>query len=90
MSTGLHGADPEDLRQFAVELEHATSVLLTVKNDLSAKINNSLRWEGPDAFVFRHAWQSSYAPVIGQTAALFESTAQMVKAHAAEQESASG
>ncbi|MEO8220874.1 MAG: hypothetical protein ABI563_08825 [Specibacter sp.] len=89
MSTGLNGADPADLRQFAVELEHANTVLLSVKNELSAQINSKLCWEGPDAFVFRHAWQSSYAPVIGKTAALLESTARMVKAQAAGQESAS-
>lgn len=70
MSTGLYGADPEELRQFARELEHANTVLLAVKSQLSARISSNLRWEGPDAFVFRHAWQSSYAPVLGQAAAI--------------------
>lgn len=89
MSTGHLGAAPEDLRQFAVELERAHTVLSTVLNELSARISNNLRWEGPDAFVFRHAWQSSYAPVIVQTAALLESTAHALNVQAAEQESAS-
>ncbi|MGO2541420.1 MAG: hypothetical protein ACTH8J_09760 [Specibacter sp.] len=89
MSTGLYGADPEELRQFARELEHANTVLLAVKSQLSARISSNLRWEGPDAFVFRHAWQSSYAPVIGQAAAMLEATAHTLQAQAAEQESAS-
>ena len=89
MTTGLYGADPEDLRQFARDLERATTVLLTVRNELGTRITSQLRWEGPDAFVFRHAWQSSYAPVIGQAAAMLEETAHRLTAHAAEQEAAS-
>ena len=89
MSTGLHGSDPDDLRQFARELEQAHRVLLVVRQELSARITSQLRWEGPDAFVFRHAWQSSYAPVIARTAAMLEATARAVTAQAAEQQAAS-
>lgn len=89
MSTGLHGSDPEELRAFARELEQAQAVLLRIKSELGQRISSNLRWEGPDAFFFKHAWQSSYSPVIGQTAAMLEQTAAMVKAQAAEQEAAS-
>lgn len=89
MSTGLQGADPDGLRQFARDLERAHTMLLAVKAELSARITSQLRWEGPDAFVFRHAWQSSYAPVIAQTAAMLEATARLVAAQAEEQQDAS-
>ena len=58
MSTGFQGADPENLRRFALDLEHAHDILLTVKNELNTRITSQLRWEGPDAFVFKHAWRS--------------------------------
>lgn len=89
MSTGLYGSDPEELRQFARELEQATNILLAVKSELSTRISSTLRWEGPDAFFFRHAWQSSYAPVIGQAAQMLEDTAHTLLLQASEQESAS-
>ena len=89
MSNGLQGANPEELRNFARELEQAQSILLRTKSELSQRILGNLRWEGPDAFVFKHAWTSSYAPVISQTAALLADTARLLQAQAAEQESAS-
>ncbi len=89
MSTGLYGADPEELHHFARDLARAHTVLLTVTQELSARITSQLRWEGPDAFVFRHAWQSSYAPVIARTAAMLEATSQLVTAQANEQQDAS-
>lgn len=89
MSTGLYGADPEELHHFARDLALAHTVLLTVTQELSARITSQLRWEGPDAFVFRHAWQSSYAPVIARTAAMLEATSQLVTAQANEQQDAS-
>ncbi|MFQ4148491.1 hypothetical protein AAGW05_07300 [Arthrobacter sp. LAPM80] len=89
MGTGLYGADPEDLREFARELLRAQNVLLSVRSELSSCITSTLRWEGPDAFVFRHAWQSSYAPVIGRTAAMLSDTARMLTAQACEQDTAS-
>ncbi len=89
MSTGFQGADPEDLRRFALDLEHAHDILLTVKNELNTRITSQLRWEGPDAFVFKHAWRSSYAPVILQAATMLEDTAHTLKAQAAAQETTS-
>ena len=89
MSPAFHGADPKELRAFANELDRAQDTLMAVRHELSARINNNLRWEGPDAFVFKHAWQSSYAPVIARTAAELRHTAQLVRAQAAAQESAS-
>ncbi|MEV8143141.1 hypothetical protein [Specibacter sp. NPDC078709] len=89
MSNNLQGGDPEELRDFARELEHVRSVLVSVNSELSRRISGSLRWEGPDAFVFKHAWRSSYSPVISQTATMLEETAALIKAQAAEQESAS-
>lgn len=89
MSPAIIGADPDDLRQLAGELDHAQEMLLSAKNQLGARITSQLRWEGPDAFVFRHAWQSSYSPVIARTAAMLADTARMVRAQAAQQELAS-
>lgn len=89
MSNTLHGGDPDELRDFARELEHVQSVLLGINTELSKRISGHLRWEGPDAFVFKHAWRSSYSPVITQTATMLEETASAIKAQAAEQESAS-
>jgi uncharacterized protein YukE len=89
MTTGLQGADPEDMRRFAHDLDQAHDRLLALRSELGARITNNLRWEGPDAFVFRHAWQSSYAPVIAKAAAMLGETARTVKAQAAEQEQAS-
>ena len=89
MSNNLHGGDPNELRDFARDLERARSVLLRINTELSQRISGNLRWEGPDAFVFKHAWRSSYSPVITQTAAMLEETAVLIKAQAAEQESAS-
>ncbi|WP_207344550.1 hypothetical protein [Arthrobacter sp. E3] len=89
MSTGLYGADPEELHHFAQDLDRAHTVLLTITQELNARITSRLRWEGPDAFVFRHAWQSSYAPVIAQTAAMLKATEQQVTTQANEQQEAS-
>ncbi|WP_104109026.1 MULTISPECIES: hypothetical protein [unclassified Arthrobacter] len=89
MSSSLHGADPDELREFARALDHAHSELRRINAELSQRISGDLRWEGPDAFVFKHAWRSSYSPVITQTATMLEETSVRVKAQAAEQESAS-
>lgn len=89
MSGSLQGSDPNDLRDFARALEQAQNQLLRTRSELSQRISNNLRWEGPDAFVFRHAWTSSYAPVISQVAAMMADTARTLKAQAAEQEAAS-
>ena len=89
MSPAIIGADPDELLQLAGELEHAQEALLTVKNQLGSRITSQLRWEGPDAFVFRHAWQSSYSPAIARTAAMLAETARMVRTQAAQQELAS-
>lgn len=89
MSPAFHGADPEELRAFAAELDHAHQTLMAVRSELNSRIANKLHWEGPDAFVFKHAWQSSYAPVIARTAVELQDTARLVREQAAEQESAS-
>ncbi|ALE05309.1 hypothetical protein AL755_07225 [Arthrobacter sp. ERGS1:01] len=89
MADGLLGADADALRALARDLEHAQSELLAVRGGLSAHIALKLHWEGPDAFVFRHAWQSSYAPVIGRAATLLGDTARALAAEAAAQETAS-
>ncbi|MCQ9165646.1 hypothetical protein [Arthrobacter sp. STN4] len=89
MTQALQGADPEALRQFARELDGAGRRLLELKTALGARIAHNLQWEGPDAFVFRHAWQSSYAPVIGKAASMLAETARRLDAQAASQEAAS-
>lgn len=89
MTQGLQGADPEALRQFARDMDRAGQQLLALKQELGARIANNLQWEGPDAFVFRHAWQSSYAPVIGKAAAMLTDTARALNAQAMGQETAS-
>ena len=89
VSIGLYGADPQELRAFAAELDHARQVLISVRDELGNRITNDLRWEGPDAFVFRHAWQSSYAPVITRTAAQLQDTAQLLRQQAMQQDQAS-
>lgn len=89
MGADFHGSDPQELRAFAAELDHAGEVLAGVRRELNHRINGSLRWEGPDAFVFKHVWQSSYAPVIARTAAELEDTARLVREQAGQQEQAS-
>lgn len=89
MSPAFHGADPEELRQFARDLDRAHDLLMSVRGELGNRISHKLRWEGPDAFVFKHAWQSSYAPVIGRNAAMLAATAQLIRTEADEQEQSS-
>lgn len=89
MTQGLYGADPDALRQLAREMDHAGERLLALKGELGARITSKVQWEGPDAFVFRHAWQSSYAPVMAKAAAMLADTARRLNAQAAEQDSTS-
>lgn len=90
MSPAFFGADTQELLQLARELERTQEALGNVCRELGAKINGRLRWEGPDAFVFRHAWQSSYSPSIAKTAAMLGDTAALIRKQAAEQDAASG
>ncbi len=89
MTPGLQGSDPGALHQLARDMDHAGQRLDELRRELGARIANNLRWEGPDAFFFRHAWQSSYSPVIGKAAAMLTETARRLDAQAAGQDSAS-
>lgn len=90
MTQRRSGADSEELRQFGADLLAAQRRLTAVQNDLSARISSNLRWEGADAFVFRHAWRSSYAPVLGKAASMLADASAQVVAEAAAQDEASG
>ncbi|MGA7205348.1 MAG: hypothetical protein WBX27_12035 [Specibacter sp.] len=68
MTQGVAGADADELRQFARDLQEARRELLALKQDFGTGLGRETSWDGPDAFVFRHAWASSYAPVIGNAA----------------------
>lgn len=89
MQSGLLGADTEDMRRFAKDLDLAANTLNGLRGQLSAKVSHGLQWEGPDAFMFRHAWQSSYAPVIAKSVQMLHETAVKIRSQAAAQEAAS-
>jgi hypothetical protein len=86
MTQEVPGAEPDELRQFALDLQEAGLSLLAVKNDLGTGLRRALGWDGPDAFVFRHAWASSYAPVIGNAAAMLGDTARELNSEAVQRE----
>ncbi|GAA4656243.1 hypothetical protein [Arthrobacter cryoconiti] len=89
MTQGLQGSDPDELRRFAYDLNAAAGALMTIRTELGSHISNNLRWEGPDAFMFRHAWQSSYAPVIAKGADMLNDAALHLQFQADQQDTAS-
>lgn len=89
MTHGMQGANLEEMRHLARDLEAASQQLLTIRQELGQRIRHQLAWEGPDAFVFKHAWQSSYAPVMAAGASMLKETAVKLQRQAVEQETAS-
>ncbi|WP_026554042.1 hypothetical protein [Arthrobacter sp. 35W] len=86
MADNMNGADPGDLRDLASSMIQSAEALAQIRARLSARITEELRWYGPDAFVFRHAWMSSYAPVLGRTSDMLHLAAGRLREQAAEQE----
>lgn len=89
MTYGLQGANLEEMRRLAHDLELASAQLQALRTELNQRISAHLAWEGSDAFVFRHAWQSSYSPVIAKGVAMLTETAQKIRHQAAEQQETS-
>lgn len=88
MFDGQPGDSPEDLDEFASDLQRAHNQLLVIDQELSEHIGANLSWKGANAFVFKHAWQSSYAPVLRNVATMLEATSTYLLLHADEQEPA--
>lgn len=89
MANGLQGANTEQMRQLARDFESASQELVGIRTELSQRISHQLEWEGPDAFVFKHAWQSSYAPVLMRAAAMLAESSACLNHQAAEQDATS-
>jgi AraC-like DNA-binding protein len=84
----LHGADVEQLRQLARQIDTAASQLTSIGGATSALVASG-RWQGPDADSFRSAWNSTHSRLIQSTSSQLSQVAHVVLANALAQEQTS-
>lgn len=87
MSGELLGADPEQLRAFAKEVDESATKLKSTSASLSAIVART-SWTGPDASRFKSSWGSHRATLIKVSAGL-SNIAKLLTNNAAEQDKAS-
>ncbi|AJT40539.1 hypothetical protein UM93_01460 [Psychromicrobium lacuslunae] len=83
------GADPEELRALAREMSQRADQLREARATLSAKVNGPLQWHGPDAFFFKHAWNSSHAPTLHKAAEMLLEASRRLQQQAQDQQDTS-
>lgn len=84
----LYGADVAQLRQLAASLRAAGRRLEGQQQSLAGHVS-AVRWPGPDAEIFRQAWQDSHSRSLLAAASFLSTAAEAVLRHAQEQEAAS-
>lgn len=87
MTSGFLGADPAILQQLAREMESQAGLIRDTRSALSNVVNSALPWQGPDAFFFRHVWNSSHAPTLAAGAELLSNASRHLLEQAAQQQS---
>lgn len=81
------GADPEQLREFAKELQAAGKNLRHTELTLTSVVSN-IRWNGPDADNFRRAWSGHKRSIAQIVSGMNDVSASLLR-NAQEQEQAS-
>ena len=89
MEGGFLGADPVDLARLAKEMEEHAELIRQTRSTLGAVVNGDLPWRGPDAYFFRHAWNSSHAPTLASGAELLSAASRKLREQAAAQQQTS-
>ncbi|WP_104087190.1 WXG100 family type VII secretion target [Arthrobacter sp. GMC3] len=87
MPAEMLGADPEQLRAFAKDLQGSATALRRVAMTLSA-LSSSVRWHGPDADHFRRTW-GGHRQALGLVSVGLEEASSELNRNAVEQEKAS-
>lgn len=85
---GFYGADVEDLRRLAQELERNARSLDGIATVLSAAIA-STRWPGPDGERFSHEWTNQHRAVLVRAGGHLSTASQTLARNASEQEQTS-
>lgn len=89
MESGFLGADPHALHELARQMETQAGVIRQTRARFNHIVNDALPWQGPDAFFFRHVWNSSYAPTLADGAELLSACSRQLADQAAQQQAAS-
>ncbi|ALE04498.1 hypothetical protein AL755_02140 (plasmid) [Arthrobacter sp. ERGS1:01] len=87
MPAGMLGADPEQLRAFAKDLQTSAATLDHMAMTLTS-LSGRMRWHGPDAEEFRRSW-SVHRQTIGKVSSGLDAACAELNRNAAEQEKAS-
>jgi uncharacterized protein YukE len=87
MPAGMLGADPEQLRAFAKDLQTSAATLRHMAMTLTS-LSGRVRWHGPDAEEFRRSW-SVHRQTMGKVSSGLDAASSELNRNAAEQEKAS-
>lgn len=86
--SGMIGANPQDLNDFARQLDQGARILEQSRTQLAGRFQN-VRWNGPDAANAKAAFNASQGPSLSVAAAMLKDTANKIRNNAQEQLSTS-
>lgn len=89
MTGGFWGADAGELRALAKDFDQKASQLSTVAGTLTASINGTSAWQGPDASTFRQEWNTTYRASLSKAQLVLAAAATALIKNADEQEQTS-
>ena len=89
MTTGVYGADVEQLRSLAKKFEASGESLLNAIRALDHQVNSAGAWHGPDAERFRSDWNGRDKAAITRSAEALRDGASALARNAEEQKGAS-
>lgn len=86
---GFYGADVEQLRLLAQQLERSAQELDGAVRVLGQQVMTTTQWQGRDAEAFRSQWSGSHRVAIGSASGGLRLAAEALRRNAADQETAS-